>query len=45
MSERIYRTLPADVQEIIVDGGKAAQEGVLQYQISEAKDALITRRV
>lgn len=44
MSERVYKKLPADVQKIIVDGGKAAQEAVLQYQLSEtgeAKAALI----
>lgn len=44
MSERVYKKLPADVQKIIVDGGKTAQEAVLKYQIAEAgeaKDALV----
>lgn len=39
ISERIFKKMPADIQTIIVDAGKAAQEAVLQFQIKEASQA------
>lgn len=44
MSERVYRKLPKELQEIFVQAGIYAQEQVLEYQKQEAqaaKDALI----
>lgn len=39
MSEKIFAKLSPEFQQIVIDGGKAAQEAVLQYQISEAGTA------
>ncbi len=44
ISERVYRKLSPELQQIVVEGGKAAQQAVLDYQINEstaAKQALI----
>lgn len=36
MSEKVFKKLTPELQGIIVEGGKAAQQAVLDYQISEA---------
>ena len=39
ISERVYRKLSSELQKIVVDAGKAAQDAVLAYQIAEADRA------
>ncbi len=48
MSERVFRTLEPKLQELIIEGGKIAQQAVLDYQIKEAqaaKDEIIAQGV
>lgn len=48
MSERVFRTLDPKLQELIIEGGKIAQQAVLDYQIKEAqaaKDEIIAQGV
>ncbi|MFV0347737.1 MAG: TRAP transporter substrate-binding protein [Halodesulfovibrio sp.] len=39
MSERIFKKLSPDQQQLMVDAGKAAQEAVLKYQIEQSSKA------
>ncbi len=44
MSERVFKKMTPEQQQLMVDAGKAAQEAVLQYQIeqsSKAKEELV----
>ncbi|MFV0423207.1 TRAP transporter substrate-binding protein [Oleidesulfovibrio sp.] len=48
VSERVFRKLSPEYQQIIIDGGKVAQKAVLDYQINEsgkAKQLLIDEGV
>lgn len=39
MSERVYKKLSPELQKVVVDGGKAAQQAVLDFQTTEANNA------
>jgi tripartite ATP-independent transporter DctP family solute receptor len=39
ISERVFRNMSKDEQQMMIDAGKAAQEAVLEYQIREAGNA------
>ena len=39
VSERVFRKLSKEEQQLMIDAGKAAQEAVLQYQINESGKA------
>lgn len=39
ISERVYRKMTPEMQKIMVDAGKAAQNAVLEYQITGAEQA------
>lgn len=39
MSERVYKKMSPELQKVVIDGGKAAQEAVLNFQKTEAEAA------
>lgn len=48
MSERVFRKMDPELQALVIEGGKVAQQAVLEYQINQAqaaKDFLISQGV
>lgn len=39
MSERVFRKMDPELQALVIEGGKVAQQAVLEYQINQAKAA------